>query len=320
MRLRADFETRSLSYILINQPSLVPYQDFPAGAAGRLGAVRRRSASTTLRAHRLDRRPLGRPRAAGDLHAAGGRRPSRGRSWATPAARSTTVGDHRRAQRRRLLDPAGDGRAGARAARGADLRRQDASCARTSSSGSPSSCRSTTRTTATRPTWPRRPTARRDVAAPVQPSQPARLQPDAAGALLNRSTGLAGGGSQFDSPRRRAAPPRRHSLRGPHRLLDAATPPRRGRAAASTRCSRRRAAPAPQAIACGVRRPPAHAATPPRRGRWAARLESHGACRARPAGIACGVPTPAHAATPPRRGRGPLRLDLTGRAAPRPQA
>jgi hypothetical protein len=32
IRLRGDFETRSLSYILINQPSLVPYQDFPAGS------------------------------------------------------------------------------------------------------------------------------------------------------------------------------------------------------------------------------------------------------------------------------------------------
>ncbi|MGZ3438601.1 MAG: hypothetical protein ACXVDD_03770, partial [Polyangia bacterium] len=32
VRLRGDFETRSLSYILINQPSLVPYQDFPAGS------------------------------------------------------------------------------------------------------------------------------------------------------------------------------------------------------------------------------------------------------------------------------------------------
>jgi len=32
VRLRADFETRSLGYILINQPSLVPYQDFPAGS------------------------------------------------------------------------------------------------------------------------------------------------------------------------------------------------------------------------------------------------------------------------------------------------
>ena len=32
MRLRGDFETRSLGYILINQPSLVPYQDFPAGS------------------------------------------------------------------------------------------------------------------------------------------------------------------------------------------------------------------------------------------------------------------------------------------------
>ena len=32
VRLRLDFETRSLSYILINQPSLVPYQDFPAGS------------------------------------------------------------------------------------------------------------------------------------------------------------------------------------------------------------------------------------------------------------------------------------------------
>jgi hypothetical protein len=32
VRLRADFETRSLSFILINQPSLVPYQDFPAGS------------------------------------------------------------------------------------------------------------------------------------------------------------------------------------------------------------------------------------------------------------------------------------------------
>jgi hypothetical protein len=31
-RLRGDFETRSLSYILVNQPSLVPYQDFPNGA------------------------------------------------------------------------------------------------------------------------------------------------------------------------------------------------------------------------------------------------------------------------------------------------
>ncbi|MFI5288286.1 MAG: hypothetical protein ACHQ17_01485 [Polyangia bacterium] len=30
MRLKADFEARSLSYILVNQPSLVPYQDFPA--------------------------------------------------------------------------------------------------------------------------------------------------------------------------------------------------------------------------------------------------------------------------------------------------
>jgi hypothetical protein len=29
-RMKADFETRSLSYILQNQPSLVPYQDFPS--------------------------------------------------------------------------------------------------------------------------------------------------------------------------------------------------------------------------------------------------------------------------------------------------
>jgi hypothetical protein len=32
VRLRADFEARSLSYILVNEPSLVPYQDFPGGA------------------------------------------------------------------------------------------------------------------------------------------------------------------------------------------------------------------------------------------------------------------------------------------------
>lgn len=32
MRLKLDFETRSLSFILINQPSLVPYQDFPNDA------------------------------------------------------------------------------------------------------------------------------------------------------------------------------------------------------------------------------------------------------------------------------------------------
>jgi hypothetical protein len=32
LRLKADFETRSLSYVLLNQPSLVPYQDFPKGA------------------------------------------------------------------------------------------------------------------------------------------------------------------------------------------------------------------------------------------------------------------------------------------------
>jgi hypothetical protein len=32
VRLRLDFETRSLSYILINQPSLVPFQDFPANS------------------------------------------------------------------------------------------------------------------------------------------------------------------------------------------------------------------------------------------------------------------------------------------------
>jgi hypothetical protein len=32
VRVRADFETRSLSYILVNQPSLVPYQDFPSGS------------------------------------------------------------------------------------------------------------------------------------------------------------------------------------------------------------------------------------------------------------------------------------------------
>jgi len=32
LRLKADVETRSLSYILINQPSLVPYQDFPNGS------------------------------------------------------------------------------------------------------------------------------------------------------------------------------------------------------------------------------------------------------------------------------------------------
>src|SRR5581483_9933784 len=31
-RLKADAEVRSLSFILINQPSLVPFQDFPAGA------------------------------------------------------------------------------------------------------------------------------------------------------------------------------------------------------------------------------------------------------------------------------------------------
>lgn len=32
LRVKADFELRSLSYILVNQPSLVPYQDFPQGA------------------------------------------------------------------------------------------------------------------------------------------------------------------------------------------------------------------------------------------------------------------------------------------------
>lgn len=32
VRLKADFETRALQYILINQPSLVPYQDLPAGS------------------------------------------------------------------------------------------------------------------------------------------------------------------------------------------------------------------------------------------------------------------------------------------------
>ncbi len=32
LRLKADFETRSLGFILINQPSLVPFQDFPKGA------------------------------------------------------------------------------------------------------------------------------------------------------------------------------------------------------------------------------------------------------------------------------------------------
>jgi hypothetical protein len=32
IRLRGDFETRSLGYILINQPSLVPYQDFAPGS------------------------------------------------------------------------------------------------------------------------------------------------------------------------------------------------------------------------------------------------------------------------------------------------
>src|SRR5262249_8336999 len=31
-RIKADFETRSLSYILQNQPSLVPFQDFPKGS------------------------------------------------------------------------------------------------------------------------------------------------------------------------------------------------------------------------------------------------------------------------------------------------
>jgi hypothetical protein len=32
LRMKADFEIRSLSFILINQPSLVPYQDFPNGS------------------------------------------------------------------------------------------------------------------------------------------------------------------------------------------------------------------------------------------------------------------------------------------------
>jgi hypothetical protein len=32
LRVKADFETRSLSFILINQPSLVPFQDFPVGS------------------------------------------------------------------------------------------------------------------------------------------------------------------------------------------------------------------------------------------------------------------------------------------------
>jgi hypothetical protein len=31
-RFRGDFETRSLSYILLNEPSLVPFQDFPKGS------------------------------------------------------------------------------------------------------------------------------------------------------------------------------------------------------------------------------------------------------------------------------------------------
>src|SRR5262249_40354379 len=30
-RLKADFEVRSLSFVLLNQPSLVPFQDFPRG-------------------------------------------------------------------------------------------------------------------------------------------------------------------------------------------------------------------------------------------------------------------------------------------------
>lgn len=32
LRLKADFETRALQYILVNQPSLVPYQDLPVGS------------------------------------------------------------------------------------------------------------------------------------------------------------------------------------------------------------------------------------------------------------------------------------------------
>jgi hypothetical protein len=32
VRVKADFATRSLSFILLNQPSLVPFQDFPAGS------------------------------------------------------------------------------------------------------------------------------------------------------------------------------------------------------------------------------------------------------------------------------------------------
>ena len=32
LRIKADFETRSLTYILQNQPSLVPYQDLPPDA------------------------------------------------------------------------------------------------------------------------------------------------------------------------------------------------------------------------------------------------------------------------------------------------
>jgi hypothetical protein len=34
-RIKGDFETRSLEFILVNQPSLVPYQDLPKGATAK---------------------------------------------------------------------------------------------------------------------------------------------------------------------------------------------------------------------------------------------------------------------------------------------
>ena len=158
MRLRGDFETRSLGYILINQPSLVPYQDFPQGAQvgselfGVLGVdyFWERIGFTGGLSVGIERPATFTPPSGQTISG-----PLQGNTGGTLTTAATIVvrneGDFSILPRRTR-----------RAIRCTRCRSSPPrrSCARTSSSGSPASCRSTTRTTATRRTWSRRPTAR----------------------------------------------------------------------------------------------------------------------------------------------------------------
>jgi hypothetical protein len=179
-RLRGDVETRSLSYVLINQPSLVPFQDFPKGASvmpevfgvlgfdyfvERLGLTA--GASLGIESPASFTPPPGQT----DLGSAGGQR----------GRHADDGGDDRGAQRRRLLDPSADGRQGEQALRGADRGGQGRGAR-----GLPRVVRGHSAGLLSERRQPDAPGegAGWDEPAAVQPAEPDRVQPHPAGALL----------------------------------------------------------------------------------------------------------------------------------------